>query len=207
MCDNFNSVGDLNVPDTLSWVDEERDVSSWLGNDMQREAFNKLYGIADRVRIANDPMINQDYNYLQASNNFRFMSTKPSQVGIDRGIYSSPFDAFTNYMNILGDFINRVNALYPSDIDNDQLNSLLTTIKNEGDEIEMKDKEIERLQARLEKSEATVTKLRKKYETKEITKTQTAKKTTRASKTKKSEAKEASAKEESPTTTKEETKA
>lgn len=207
VCDNFNSVGDLNVPDTLSWVDEERDVSSWLGNDMQREAFNKLYGIADRVRIANDPMINQDYNYLQASNNFRFMSTKPSQVGIDRGIYSSPFDAFTNYMNILGDFINRVNALYPSDIDNDQLNSLLTTIKNEGDEIEMKDKEIERLQARLEKSEATVTKLRKKYETKEITKTQTAKKTTRASKTKKSEAKEASAKEESPTTTKEETKA
>ena len=81
VCDNFNSVGDLNVPDTLSWVDEERDVSSWLGNDMQREAFNKLYGIADRVRIANDPMINQDYNYLQASNNFRFMSTKPSQVG------------------------------------------------------------------------------------------------------------------------------
>ena len=101
----------------------------------------------------------------------------------------------------------RVNALYPSDIDNDQLNSLLTTIKNEGDEIEMKDKEIERLQARLEKSEATVTKLRKKYETKEITKTQTAKKTTRASKTKKNEAKEASAKEESPTTTKDETKA
>lgn len=62
-------------------------------------------------------------------------------------------------MNILGDFINRVNELYPSDIDNDQLNSLLTTIKNEGDEIELKDKEIARLQARLEKAEASEAKL------------------------------------------------
>lgn len=171
ICDNFESVGDLNVPDTLSWVDEERDVSSWLGNPMQREAFNKLYSVADRVRIANDPKINQDWNYLQASNNFRFMSTKPSHVGLDRGIYSSAFDAFTNYMNILGDFINRVNELYPSDIDNDQLNSLLTTIKNEGDEIELKDKEIARLQARLEKAEASEAKLREKYEAKKTPKT------------------------------------
>lgn len=171
ICDNFESVGDLNVPDTLSWVDEERDVSSWLGNPMQREAFNKLYSVADRVRIANDPKINQDWNYLQASNYFRFMSTKPSHVGLDRGIYSSAFDAFTNYMNILGDFINRVNELYPSDIDNDQLNSLLTTIKNEGDEIELKDKEIARLQVRLEKAEASEAKLREKYEAKKTPKT------------------------------------
>jgi alpha-amylase len=170
VCDQFDSVGDLNVPDTLSWVDEERDVSSWLGNAMQREAFNKLYSVADRVKIANDPQINQDFNYLQASNNFRFMSTKPSHVGLDRGIYSSPFDAFTNYMNILGDFISRVNALYPSDIDNDELNSLLTTIKNENEEIELKDQEIDRLQARLEKAEASEAKLREKYETKKETK-------------------------------------
>ena len=57
-------------------------------------------------------------------------------------------------MNILGDFINRVNALYPLDIDNDELEGLLTTIKNQGDEIEMKDKEITRLKAKLEKLEA-----------------------------------------------------
>jgi alpha-amylase len=57
-------------------------------------------------------------------------------------------------MNILGDFINRVNALYPLDIDNDELEGLLTTIKNQGDEIEMKDKEITRLKARIEKMEA-----------------------------------------------------
>ncbi len=154
ICMKVKSVSNLDVPDTLSWVDEERDVSCWLGNAMQREAFNKLYSVADRVRIANDPRINQDWDYLQASNNFRFMTTKPSNVGLDRGIYSGPFDAFTNYMNILGDFINRVNALYPAEIDNEELNALLTTIRNQGDEIEYKDEEITRLRARLEKYEA-----------------------------------------------------
>ena len=154
ICETMASVGALDVPDTLSWTDEERDVSSWLGNPMQREAFNKLYSVADRVRIADDPRINQDWDYLQASNNFRQMTTKPSQVGIDRGIYASPFDAFTNYMNILGDFINRVNSLYPEEIDNDQLNSLLTTIRNQGEEIEVKDKEITRLKTKIEKMEA-----------------------------------------------------
>ena len=181
ICTKMNSIGELDVPDTLSWVDEERDVSCWLGNPMQREAFNKLYSVADRVRIANDPRINQDWDYLQASNNFRFMTTKPSNVGLDRGIYSSPFDAFTNYMNILGDFMNRVNALYPEEIDNEELNSLLTTIKNQGDEIEMKDKEIVRLKAKVEKMQKEEAKTEKK-----------AAKTTKASRaTKKSAADEA----------------
>ena len=151
ICDKFDSVGALEVPDTLSWVDEERNVSSWLGNPMQREAFNKLYSVAERVRIANDPRINQDWDYLQASNNFRFMTTKPSNVGLDRGIYSSAFDAFTNYMNILGDFINRVNSLYPEEIENEQLDSLLTTIRNQGEELQMKDNEIARLRAKINK--------------------------------------------------------
>ena len=109
--------------------------------------------VADRVRIANDPRINQDWDYLQASNNFRFMTTKPSNVGLDRGIYSSPFDAFTQLYEHSGDFITRVNDLYPTDVDNDQLESLLTTIKNQDEEIEMKDKEIVRLQAKIEKIE------------------------------------------------------
>lgn len=164
ICETMASVGALDVPDTLSWTDEERDVSSWLGNPMQREAFNKLYSVADRVRIADDPRINQDWDYLQASNNFRQMTTKPSQVGIDRGIYASPFDAFTNYMNILGDFIARVNSLYPESVDNDELASLLTTIKNQDEEIEMKNKEIIRLQTKIEKIEAAEEKLRAKLE-------------------------------------------
>ena len=164
VCDQFDSVSGLDVPDTLSWTDEERDVSSWLGNPMQREAFNKLYGVADRVRIANDPRINQDWDYLQASNNFRFMTTKPSNVGVDRGIYSSPFDAFTNYMNILRDFISRVKSLYPEEIDNEELNSLLTTIKNQDEEIEQKSKEIIRLQTKIEKIEVEESKLREKLD-------------------------------------------
>jgi len=177
VCMKMKSAGNLDVPDTLSWMDEERDVSAWLGNPMQREVFNKLYSVADRVRIANDPRINQDWDYLQATDNFRFMTTKPSGVWIDRGIYASPFDAFTNYMNILGDFITRVNNLYPEDIDNDELEGLLTTIKNQGDEIEMKDKEISRLLAKIEKIETASDKFRLKIDKKHSAKLALAKKT------------------------------
>lgn len=151
LCTKGKSVGPLEVPYNVSWVDEERDTSCWLGNSMQREAFNKLYSVADRVRICDDRRIKQDWDYLQASNNFRFMTTKQTSVGMNRGIYDNPYDAFTNYMNILGDFINRVNTLYPADIENEELNSLLTTIHNQGEEIEKKDKDIEKLREQVEK--------------------------------------------------------
>ena len=164
VCAKIKSVAAIDVPDTLSWVDEERDVSCWLGNAMQREAFEKLYSVADRVRIVSDPRLSQVWDYLQASNNFRFMTTKPSNVGLDRGIYSGAFDAFTNYMNILGDFISRVKALYPEEIDNEELNALMTTIRNQGDEIEMKDKEIVRLKTKIEKMQASEEKLKAKLE-------------------------------------------
>ena len=101
--------------------------------------------MADRVRIGNDKRLKQDFDYLQASNNFRFMSTKANSYGGYRGIYDSPYDAFTNFMNILGDFNSRINNLYP-EFDNEELNSLLTTIKNQDEELERKEKEIERLQ-------------------------------------------------------------
>mgnify|MGYP000796409923 FL=1 len=123
---------------------------------MQREAFNKLYSVAERVYLCNDRRIKQDWYYLQASNNFRFMTTKETGVGLNRGIYDSPYDAFTNYMNILGDFISRVNSLYPVDMDNEELNSLLTTIKNQGEELVALNKEVERLQAKLAKAEAKI---------------------------------------------------
>ena len=157
ICGRVKSAGELTVSYPTSWVDEERDMSPWLGNVMQREAFNKLYSIADRVRICRDRRLMQDFDYLQASNNLRFMSTKSNSYGGYRGIYDSPYDAFTNYMNILGDFITRVNDRYPLDIDNEELNSLLTTIKNQDDEISLKNTEISRLQnmlARYEKQEA-----------------------------------------------------
>lgn len=153
ICSKIKSSSDLNVEYPISWVDEERDLSPWLGNVMQREAFEKLYSIADRVRIAGDRRLKQDWDYLQASNNLRFMSTKANSYGGYRGIYSSPYDAFTNYMNILGDFISRVNNLYPEDVDNEQLESLFTTIKNQDQELEVKNKEIEKLQHMLAKLE------------------------------------------------------
>ena len=157
ICDNVKSVGPLMVEYPTTWVDEERDLSPWLGNVMQQEALEKLYSVADRVRIAGDKRLLQDWDYLQASNNLRFISTKASSYGGYRGIYASPYDAFTNYMNILGDFITRVNNLYPQDIENDELNALLTTIKNQGDELMIRDKEIAKLKnliGRLEKQES-----------------------------------------------------
>lgn len=120
---------------------------------MQREAFNKLYSVAERVYLCTDRRIKQDWYYLQASNNFRFMTTKQTGVGLNRGIYDSPYDAFTNYMNILGDFIARVNSLYPVDMDNEELSSLLTTIKNQGEELVQLNDEIKSLQEALKKAE------------------------------------------------------
>ena len=144
----LKSVSQLDVAYPMSWVDEERDTSCWLGNVMQREAFNKLYSVAERVHLSDDRRIKQDWDYLQASNNFRFMTTG---IWLNRGIYDSPYDAFTNYMNILADFIKRVDSLYPADVDSEELNSLLTTIKNQGDEITELEKMVEKLQAKVAK--------------------------------------------------------
>ena len=149
----LKSVDAVDVPYPMSWTDEERDISSFLGNILQREAFDKLYSVAERVHLCQDRRIKQDWDYLQASNNFRFMTTKNTGLYIERGIYDSPFDAFTNFMNIVGDFIARVDSLYPVDMDNEELNSLLTTIKNQGEEIAALTKELEKAQKKLEKLE------------------------------------------------------
>ena len=82
------------------------------------------------------------------------MTTKETGVGFNRGIYDSPYDAFTNYMNILGDFLGRVNAMYPVDMDNEELGSLLTTIKNQGEELTQLTEEVEKLQGELKKAES-----------------------------------------------------
>lgn len=180
----LKSVDQVDVPYPMSWVDEERDISCWLGNVMQREAFDKLYSVAERVHLCTDRRIKQDWSYMQASNNFRFMTTKNTGIQLNRGIYDSPFDAFTNYMNILGDFISRVNSLYPVDMDNEELNSLLTTIKNQGEEIVVLNKELEKLQEKLEKLQP---KEEKKPAKKAAPKKEPAKKTAAKKTTKKAE--------------------
>ena len=99
------------------------------------------------------------------------MTTKNTGIWLNRGIYDSPYDAFTNYMNILGDFIKRVDSLYPADVDSEELNSLLTTIKNQGDEITELEKMVEKLQAKVAKETAA-----KKTATKSVAKKAAAKK-------------------------------
>lgn len=145
----LRAVDTLSVPYPMSWTDEARDVSTWLGNRLQNEAFHKLYTLTERVRMCEDRRIKQDWNYLQASDHFFFMSTK---YGAGRSAYSpyeSPFDAFTNYMNVLSDFIVRVEEQYPTQIENEELNALLTTIRNQAEEIQQLEKELK--SARTEK--------------------------------------------------------
>ncbi len=147
--------GPLEVVYPVSWNDEERDTSSILGNNLQREAFNKLYDekIVGRILACRDRRIQQDWDRLQATDNFRFMTTKNNGIGTYRGIYENEYDAFTNYMNILGDFLKRVKDLYSDAVENDELNSLYTQIANMGNELNVKENEISRLRARLEKYE------------------------------------------------------
>lgn len=141
------SVSAVEVPYPMSWTDEERDISCWLGNVMQREAFGKLYSIGERVLISGDRHLRQDWDYLQASNNLRFMTTKNNAVSMDRGIYESPYDAFTNYMNILGDFMQRVNWALPQDMDIEELNAFQTTIQNQDKKIQSLEKQVARLKS------------------------------------------------------------
>ena len=104
--------GVLPVPYPISWTDEERDITSWLGNELQKEAFNKLFAIQPLVRKKKNAELIEDYSRLQASEHFYFMRTKLfSGTDYHKYLhpYDSPYEAFINYMNVLSDFIERVN--------------------------------------------------------------------------------------------------
>lgn len=141
-------VGELSVPYPISDIDEARDVSAWKGNDLQREALSKLYSVAERVNLCDDRRLKQDWEYLQSSDHFYYMSTKNRADGASHAAFSpydSPFAAFTNYMNVLSDFMVRVQEQFPADIDNEELNSLLLTIRNQSAEINALHKEVKNL--------------------------------------------------------------
>ena len=102
-----NPVGVLNVPYPISWADEERDLTAWLGNELQNEAFENLYKLFERVKELDDPELWRDWLYLQTSDHFYYMCTKwfsDGDVHKYFNPYSSPYEAFINYMNILSDF-------------------------------------------------------------------------------------------------------
>ncbi|MDE6296837.1 MAG: polysaccharide deacetylase family protein [Muribaculaceae bacterium] len=149
-------VGELSVPYPISDIDEARDVSAWKGNELQREALAKLYGVAERVSMCTDRRLKQDWEYLQSSDHFYYMSTKKMADGADHAAFSpyeSPFAAFTNYMNVLADFLVRVQEQFPENIDNEELNSLLLTIRNQASEIDSLKKEMKSMRTNIENSD------------------------------------------------------
>jgi alpha-amylase len=101
----------LHVPFPISWADEERDTSAWLGNELQNEAFAKLYALEDDVKNTNDPKLLSDFRRLQQSDHFYYMCTKFFSDGAVHKYfnpYDTPYEAFINYMNVLSDFNLRV---------------------------------------------------------------------------------------------------
>jgi alpha-amylase len=107
LIDRFQPVAPLFIPHAISWADEERDTSAWLGNELQQEAFNKLFILRDLVLKSNDQKIKIDWKYLQTSDHFYYMCTKFFIHGSLHSYFNpfnSPYDAFINYMNILSDF-------------------------------------------------------------------------------------------------------
>ena len=109
---HLQPVAQLSVPHPISWSDEERDTSAWLGNELQKEAFDKLYALREKVLSLKDPKIQTDWKYLQASDHFYYMCTKffiQGSIHTYFNPYNSPYDAFINYMNILSDFEIRIN--------------------------------------------------------------------------------------------------
>jgi alpha-amylase len=143
VANRMKSVGELIVPYPCSWAGEEKDVSPWIGNILQQEAISKLYEIGERVRMVSDRRLRQDWHYLQVSDHFNFMSTKLFPGPSVYSPYENAYDAFSNYMNVLSDFINRVEGQFPANIENEELNALLTTILNQEEEIKKLKKETE----------------------------------------------------------------
>ena len=108
---SLQPVSAIHVPYPISWADEERDLTAWLGNDLQDEAFDSLYSISDKVKLCDDWQIQRDWKYLQTSDHFYYMCTKwfsDGDVHKYFNPYGTPYEAFINFMNVLSDFIIRV---------------------------------------------------------------------------------------------------
>ena len=104
-------IGEISMPAPISWADSEKDLSAWLGNDMQKEAFENLYALEKLIRPINDASIVSDWQYLQASDHFYYMSTKSHSDGEVHSYfnpYRSPYEAFINFMNVVNDLTIRI---------------------------------------------------------------------------------------------------
>jgi alpha-amylase len=112
IAEDMQPVAGIDCPHAISWADEERDVTAWLGNDLQSEAFSSLYKVSEVMASCKDADLHRDWNYLQASDHFYYMCTKWFSDGVVHHYfnpYGTPYEAFLNYMNVLSDFLIRVN--------------------------------------------------------------------------------------------------
>ena len=109
----YQPVAVLHCPHLMSWADEERDVTAWLGNELQNEAFSKLYAQKEKIFALDDDDFYFVWSFLQTSDHFYYMATKWLSDGDVHSYfnpYDSAYDAFVNYMNVLSDFIIEVDA-------------------------------------------------------------------------------------------------
>lgn len=109
--DQYQAVNELDIPYFLSWADTERDVSAWLGNDMQRSAIEKLYALEKEILESGDNQLIEDWRKLQTSDHFYYMCTKwfsDGDVHKYFNPYDSPYEAFINFMNVYKDLSQRL---------------------------------------------------------------------------------------------------
>ncbi|MDA0374986.1 MAG: glycoside hydrolase family 57 protein [Planctomycetota bacterium] len=98
---------ELPIPRPISWADEERDLSAWLANPMQRDAHDALYALLPSALAAaerGDPGPMAIWRRLSTSDHVYYMATKRASDG-DVHDYFSPYprphDAYMNFMNAL----------------------------------------------------------------------------------------------------------
>ncbi len=149
---NLKPVSAIEVPYPISWADEERDLTAWLGNELQEEAFNRLYDLGEKLKKVTDPVLEKDWNYLQVSDHFYYMCTKFFSDGAVHSYfnpYDTPYDAFINYMNVLSDFTVRVNAAVPKTNVEKEIANLTGIIDEKDKTIEKYEKELYELNKQL----------------------------------------------------------
>lgn len=109
--ESYDAVGELDVPDVLTWADTDRDLTAWTGNDIQRDALSSIYRVENDVLKTNDEELIETWRKLQTSDHFYYMCTKwfnDGDVHAYFSPYQSPYDAYVAFMNALSDLQLRV---------------------------------------------------------------------------------------------------
>ncbi|MDX9881137.1 MAG: glycoside hydrolase family 57 protein [Prolixibacteraceae bacterium] len=151
VAEKFQPISVVNVPHTISWADEERDLTAWLGNQLQNEAFNKLYELSDRMQKVTSSDLVKDWNFLQASDHFYYMCTKffsDGEVHKYFNPYETPYEAFINYMNVLNDFSLRLDKVAPTGEVEKEIKALKKVIEEKDKKLGKLEAEIKALQSK-----------------------------------------------------------